>query len=679
MTSTSALGATQITIQFTLSRDIDGAAQDVQAAIAKAAPLLPPGMPTPPTYQKVNPADQPVIYLALSSPTLPLYTVDEYAQTNLAQRISTISGVAQVTIFGSQKYAVRVQVDPRALAARGIGIDEVEQAIARANVNKPTGTLSGPHQAVNVQATGQLMDAAAYRPLVVAWRNGSPVRLEEIGRVIDGVQTDKVASWFNDNRAVVLAIQRQPGTNTIEVVDAVRRLLPVFRQQLPASVGLDVVYDRSVAIRESVHEVQFTLLLTIGLVVLVIFVFLRNVSATLIPSLAVPLSIVGTFGVMYVLGYTIDIISLMALTLCVGFVVDDAVVMLENIVRRMEAGEGRMEAALHGSREIGVAILISGVVSLTLTPMLCSRFLREPHAGGGRLFRASERVFDGMLRAYDVSLSWTLRHGRLTMAVLLLTFGATAWLFMIIPKGFIPTEDNGTIFAFTEAAQDISFDSMMAHQRAVADVVRRQPYVEQFMSFIGASGSSTVMNNGRIFIRLKPRAERKHAEQLINELRPALAEVPGIRVYPQILPTIRIGGQLTKAVYQYTLQDADLQTLYHWAPQLFERLRGLPGLQDVNSDLQITSPQIMVDIDRDKAAALGVTAEQIESALGAAYGSRQVSTIYTPSNQYWVVLEVDPQYQQDPTALARLNVRSSTGRLVPLDAVTRFTPGLGPL
>jgi len=715
MTSTSALGVTQITIQFTLSRDIDAAAQDVQSAITKAAPLLPPGLPTPPSFQKVNPADQPVLYMALSSPTLPLYTVDEYAQTNLAQRISTISGVAQVTIFGSQKYAVRVQVDPRALAVRGIGIDEVEQAIARANVKKPTGTLSGPYQAVNIQSNAQLTDAAAYRPMIVAYRNGSPVRLEELGRVIDGVQNDKVASWFNDNRAVVLAVQRQPGTNTIEVVDGVRKLLPVFRQQLPASVSLDVVYDRSVAIRDSVHEVQVTLLLAIGLVVLVIFLFLRNVSATLIPSLAVPLSIVGTFAVMYALGHTIDIISLMALTLCVGFVVDDAVVMLENIVRRMEAGEGRMEAALKGSREvgftilsmtvslaavfipvlfmggvvgrllhefavvIGAAVLVSGAVSLTLTPMLCSRFLRPPHEGHNRLYRASERVFDGMRRAYDVSLQWTLRHGRLTMAVLVGTFVLTAYLFLVIPKGFIPTEDNGTIFAFTEAAQDVSFDAMMAHQRAVADVIRQQPYVAQFMSFIGASGSSTVMNNGRIFVRLKPRKERRPVEDLIADLRPKLDAVPGIRVYPQVLPTIRIGGQLTKAVYQYTLQDADLEELYQWAPRLYDRLRQLPGLQDVNSDLQITSPQIVLDIDRDRASALGVTAEQIESALGAAYGSRQVSTIYTPSNQYWVILEVDPQYQQDPTALARLNVRSSSGRLVPLDAVTTLTPGLGPL
>jgi HAE1 family hydrophobic/amphiphilic exporter-1 len=714
MTSTSALGLTQITIQFTLNRDIDAAAQDVQAAIAKAGSLLPPGMPTPPTYQKVNPADQPVIYLALSSPTLPLYTVDEYAQTNLAQRISTISGVAQVTVFGSQKYAVRVQVDPRALASRGIGIDEVEQAIARANVNKPTGTLYGPRQAINVQATGQLMDAAAYRPLIVAYRKGSPVRLEEIGRVIDGVETDKVASWFNNDRAVVLAVQRQPGTNTIQVVDAVRALLPAFRQQLPAAVSLDVVYDRSVVIRNSVHEVQFTLLLTVALVVAVIFVFLRNLSATIIPSLAVPLSIIGTFAAMYLLGYTIDIISLMALTLCVGFVVDDAVVMLENIVRHMEAGASRLQAAIAGSREIGftilsmtvslaavfipvlfmggvvgrllhefavvigVAVLLSGVVSLTLTPMLCSRFLRPPRPPRG-LSRVFERFFDGMLRLYDRSLSWTLGHRRLTMATLLATFALTAYLFAVIPKGFIPTEDNGSIFAFTEAAQDVSYEAMVAHQRAVAEVVGKNPHVEQFMSFIGASGSNVVPNTGRIFMRLRPREERPPADRVIAELRPALADVPGIRVYPQLLPTIRIGGQLTKALYQYTLQDTDLQELYHWAPILYERLRQLPALQDVNTDLQITSPQVVVDIDRDRAAALGVSVDQIESALGSAYGSKHVSTIYTPSNQYRVILELEPQYQQDPTALSRLYVRSGAGRLVPLDAVARLTPGLGPL
>ena len=715
MTSSSALGLTQITIQFSLERNIDAAAQDVQAMITKAAPLLPPSMPTPPTYQKVNPADQPVIYLALSSPTLPLYMVDEYAQTNLAQRISTITGVAQVQVFGSQKYAVRVQLDPRALTTRGIGIDEVEQALARSNVNLPTGTLYGTHQMFNVMATGQLQNAAAFRPLIVAYRNGSPVRLEELGHVVDGVQTDKVASWYNDERAVILAIQRQPGTNSVEVVDAIRALLPRFRQELPASVNLNVLYDRSVAIRESVHDVEFTLGLAIALVVMVIFLFLRNLSATIIPSLAVPLSIVGTFAVMYLLGYTIDIISLMALTLCVGFVVDDAVVMLENIIRHMEEGKGRLEAALIGAKEIGftilsmtlslaavfipvlfmggvvgrllhefavvitVAVLVSGFVSLTLTPMLCSRFLRPPSASHGRLYMASERFFGGMLRTYDHSLRWTLAHRRLTMAVMLLTFVLTAWLFVLIPKGFIPTEDTGQIFAFTEAAQDISFDAMKDKQRAAAAIVRQQPYIDQLMSSIGASTINVVPNTGRIFMRLKPRNERPSADKIIDDLRPKLAAIPGFRVYPQNLPIIRIGGNLTKAVYQYTLQATDLRELYRWGPIVFDKMRALPGFQDVNTDLQIMSPQVTVDIDRDKASAFGVSAEQIESALYSAYGSRQVSTIYTPTNQYWVILELDPAYQRDPNELSLLHVRAQSGKLVPLNSVARLTPTIGPL
>ena len=498
-------------------------------------------------------------------------------------------------------------------------------------------------------------------------------------------------------------------------MDSIRALLPHFRAQLPPAVKLTVLYDRSAAVRDSVRDVQLTLILAVGLVVLVIFLFLRNLSATLIPSLALPLSIVGTFAVMYLLGYSIDILSLMALTLCVGFVVDDAVVMLENIVRHMEAGEGRLEAALRGAREIGftilsmtlslaavfipvlfmggvvgrllhefavtigTAVLVSGFVSLTLTPMLCSRFLRPPGESHGRLYTVSERFFDGMLRAYDRTLQWVLRHRRTTMAALGLTFVLTAYLFVVIPKGFIPTEDTGQIFAFTEAAQDISFDAMMEHQLAVNAIVLKDPHVEQFFSAIGASGINIVPNTGRLFIRLKPRGERPPVDQVIEELRPKLQTVPGIRVYPQNLPLIRIGGQLTKAVYQLTLQDADLQELYRWAPILHERIRGLPGVQDVNTDLQITSPQIIVDIDRDRASALGVTAEQIERALGDAYGSRQVSTIYTPSNQYWVMMELLPRFQRDPTELGRLYVRASTGRLVPLGAVARLRPGIGPL
>jgi hydrophobic/amphiphilic exporter-1 (mainly G- bacteria), HAE1 family len=715
MTSASALGITQITIQFTLDRSIDAAAQDVQAAIAAAAPLLPPGMPTPPSYKKVNPADQPVLYLALSSPTLPLYTVDEYAQTVLGQRISTITGVAQVQVFGSQKYAVRIQVDPQAMATLGVGIDEVQKAVALSNVNLPTGTIYGQFQSFNVQATGQLTNAAAYRPLIVAYRNGSPVRLEQIGRVVDSVQTDKVASWYNDERSVILAIQRQPGTNTIEVVDSIKKILPVFQAQMPASLNMNILYDRSVSIRNSVDDVQFTLFVAIILVVLVIFLFLRNVSATIIPSLALPMSIVGTFAGMYALGYTIDNLSLMALTLSVGFVVDDAIVVLENIVRHMEAGMPRFEAALRGSREIGftiismtlslaavfipvlfmggvvgrllhefavvisLAVLVSGFVSLTLTPMACSRFLKPPTGSHGRLFRASERVFDGLLAIYRRTLELVLRHPQATIGVFLVTVLATAWLFMHIPYGFIPDEDTGQIFAFTEAAQDISFDSMIEHQRAVAAIVQKQPYVRQFMSSIGASPINPSPNTGRLFMQLKPRSERPGVDEIIQDLRRKLSGVPGINVYPQKLPTIRVGGSLSKAVYQYTLQDADLPTLYHWAPILLDKIRGLPGFLDVNSDLQITTPQVLVEIDRDQASALGVTADQIENALNSAYGAPQVSTIYTATNQYWVMMEVLPQYKDDPGALGMLYIRSGTGKLVPLNAVAKLTRTVGPL
>jgi hydrophobic/amphiphilic exporter-1 (mainly G- bacteria), HAE1 family len=715
MTSTSALGLTQITVVFTLDRNIDGAAQDIQAAIAGAVPLLPPGMPTPPSYKKVNPADQPVLYLSLSSPTLPLYSVDEYAQTMLAQRISTISGVAQVQVFGSQKYAVRVQLDPRAMATLGVGIDEVQQAIAQSNVNLPTGTIYGQYQSFNVQATGQLTNAAAYRPLIVAYRNGSPIRLEQLGAVLDSVQTDKVASWYNDERSVILAIQRQPGTNTIEVVDSIKKILPSFQAQLPASINLNILYDRSVSIRASVGEVQFTLLLAIALVVLVIFLFLRNVSATIIPSLALPMSIIGTFAGMYALGYTIDNLSLMALTLCVGFVVDDAIVVLENIVRHMEHGMERMQATLLGSREIGftiismtlalaavfipvlfmggvvgrllhefasvivIAVLVSGVVSLTLTPMLCSRFLKPPAASHGRIYRASERVFDGMLAGYRWTLEAVLRHPQATVGVFVATIVGTAWLFITVPKGFIPDEDMGQIFAFTEGAQDISFDSMMAHQREAAAIVLKQPYVSSFMSSIGASNTSVVPNTGRLFIRLKPRAERPGVDEIIQELRAKLTGIPGFTVYPQKLPTIRIGGNLTKAAYQYTLQDADAADLYKWAPVLLDKVRGLPGFLDVNSDLQATSPQVLVEIDRDRASAMGVTASQIEAALNNAYGAPQVSTIYTPTNQYWVMMELLPRFKDDPDALGMLYIRSTSGKLVPLSAVAKLTRSVGPL
>ncbi|MBM4135790.1 MAG: efflux RND transporter permease subunit [Nitrospira sp.] len=532
MTSTNAQGNTQITLQFNLSRDIDAAAQDVQAMIAKAARQLPQDMPSPPSYQKVNPADQPILYLALSSPTLPLSTVNEYADTFIAQRISMVSGVAQVQIFGSQKYAVRAQVDPKALASRGIGIDEVADAVERGNVNLPTGTLWGTDKAFTIKATGQLYNAAAYRPLIVAYRNGSPVHLEELGRVIDSVENDKVASWYNDTRAIVLAIQRQPGTNTVEVVDSIKSLLPTFRAQMPASIDLNILYDRSVSIRNSVNDVKFTLMLAIFLVVMVIFLFLRNISATIIPSLALPTSIIFTFAVMYLLGYSLDNISLMALILAVGFVVDDAIVMLENIVRHMERGEGVLEAALNGSKEIGftilsmtlslvavfipvlfmggilgrllhefavtigTAILVSGFVSLSLTPMLCSRFLRPPATEKhGRLYMISERFFEGMLHIYERSLTFVLKHKRPTMIITGLTLIATVYLLSAIPKGFLPSEDTGRISAFTEAQQGISFDSMVKHQQALASIVREDPNVDSFMSSVGAGGANVASNS----------------------------------------------------------------------------------------------------------------------------------------------------------------------------------------
>jgi HAE1 family hydrophobic/amphiphilic exporter-1 len=717
MTSVSGIGATSITIQFTLSRDIDAAAQDVQAAISRASRQLPRDMPTPPSFRKVNPADQPVIYLALSSPTLPLYAVNEYADTFIAQRISMISGVAQVQVFGSQKYAVRAQLDPKALASRRIGIDEVAGALASGNVNLPTGTLYGQHQAFTIQATGQLYSASAYRPLVVAYRNGAPVRLQELGRVIDNVENDKVANWYNNTRAVVLAIQRQPGTNTIEVVDSIKALLPVFRAQMPASVNLNVLYDRSVSIRESVSDVKFTLFLTGCLVVLVIFLFLRNISATIIPSLALPFSIIGTFAAMYAMDFSIDNISLMALTLSVGFVVDDAIVMLENIVRHMEKGEGVMEAALKGSREIGftiismtlslvavfipvlfmggimgrilhefavtisMAILISGFVSLTLTPMLCSRFLRPPGAEKhGRLFLFMERFFDGMLRFYDRTLQTVLHYRRTVMVVIIILTAITAWLFREIPKGFLPSEDTGQIFAFTEAAQGISFDEMVLHQKRLADIVAGDPNIDAFMSSVGAGGASSAGNTGRIMMRLKPRKERDlSADEIIQELKPKLAQVTGIRMFMQNLPAIRIGGQLTKSPYQFTLQSPDKDILYRFAVELEMKMRGLPQLQDVTSDLQIRNPQVNVEIDRDRAAVLGLSAEQVEDALFYAYGSRQVSTIYAPNNQYQVILELDDRYQMEPSSLSMLYIRSTGGQLVPLDTVATMTKSLGPL
>ncbi len=716
MTSTSSQSSTSITLQFDLSRDLDAAALDVQSAISVAQRQLPADMPSPPSYRKVNPADMPILYLALTSPTMPLSDLDEYGETMMAQRISMVNGVAQVNVYGSQKYAVRAYLDPKLLASRGIGIDEVQAAIKSANVNLPTGILYGRYKAFTVEATGQLNEAKNYEPVIVAYRNGRPVRLGELGRVINSVENDKTAAWYVDQRALILAIQRQPGTNTVAVAQAVKDLLPQFRAKLPPSVNLQILFDRSDSIRESFTDVKFTMWLTLGLVVLVIFLFLRNVSATLIPSLSLPMSIVGTFAVMQLLGYSLNNLSLMALILSIGFVVDDAIVMLENIVRHMEMGKKPLQAALDGSREIGftivsmtlslvavfipvlmmggligrlfhefavsisAAILISGFISLTLTPMLGSRILSsQSHKRHGKIYQASERFFDRMLAVYEKGLAWSLHHRGFTMFYTIVILVLMGYLFKIAPKGFLPSQDNGQLFIMTEAAQGISFEDMVKHQLAVADVVRQNPNVEAFMCSAGARGSSGA-NGGTLFLHLKPRSERKATvDQVIAQLRPEVAKIPGIMAYMQNPPPIRIGGSLTKGQYQFILQSTDTDELYKYSNILLEKLKTAPGFLDVNTDLQITNPTVEVKIDRDKASSLGISAEQVESALYSAYGSRQVSMIYTPNNTYYVIMELDPRFQRDPDMLSMLYVRSSRGQLVPLEVVAKLERTLGPL
>ena len=719
MTSASSQGSAQITLQFNLDRNIDAAAQDVQVAISRVLRQLPKDMPTPPTFRKVNPADQPILRIALTSPTLPLYTLNEYGETLMAQRISMVSGVAQVQVYGAQKYAVRIQLDPKELAARGIGINQVAEAVAKANVNLPTGTLYGAQQAFTVQASGQLTQAEPYRSVIVTYRDGQPVRLGDIGSVYDSVENNKVAAWYVNQRSVILAVQRQPGTNTVEVAGAVKRLLPVIQAQLPASVSLHILYDASVSIEESVNDVKFTLLFTLALVILVIFLFLRRLSFTLIPSLAMPMSLIGTFIVMYLMGYNIDNLSLMALILAVGFVVDDAIIMLENIVRHLEMGEGSIKAALNGSREIGftivsmtlslvavfipilfmggiigrlfsefavtigVAILISGLVSLTLTPMLCSRFLKpvDHHQPRGRLYAVTERGYEAMLNVYKHSLRWFLEHRGLTMLFLVVIVGLTVVLFRMVPKGFIPSEDRSIVYGPTEAAEGISFEAMKRLQQAVADIVRQDENVEAFMSNAGSRpGGIAGGNTGTLFMVLKPRSERTlSADEFIQQLRPKLAQVPGIRVFLQNPPAISVGGRISKSQYQYTLQGSDVEELYRIVPQLAAKIQTLPGFLDVTTDLQLRNPQVNIEINRDKASSLGISAEQIEDALYSAYGSRQISTIYADTNQYQVIMELKPEYQLDPAALPLLYVRSTSGALVPLDVVARISTGYGPL
>jgi HAE1 family hydrophobic/amphiphilic exporter-1 len=721
MNSSSGQGSTSVTLEFELDRDIDGAAQDVQAAISGTLRQLPPNLPAPPTFRKVNPADVPIVFFSITSPTLPLSTLNQVGQDLVAQRLATVSGVAQVQIFGSQKRAVRIAVDPQLLAARGIGMDEVAAAIRNANVNLPTGVLHGAQRSFTLESSGGLESAEAYRQIVVAFRNGAPVRLADLGNVRDGVENERSAAWFHkdgaESRAIVLAVYRQPGSNTVATAERVMELLPLIRGQLPAAVQLQVLFDRSESIRASVDDVKFTLGLTLALVVLVIFLFLRNLPATVIPSLALPVSLIGTFALMWQLGYSLDNLSLMALTLAVGFVVDDAIVMLENIVRHIERGEPPLEAAFRGSKEIaftivsmtislaavfipvlflegvvgrlfhefavtiGSAILVSGVVSLTLTPMLCARFLK---AGGhgrehGRLYLAVERGFDGFLRSYDRGLTWSLDHPRAVLAGSVLVLVAMVPLFQAVPKGFLPSEDTGRLQVLTEAAEGTSWEAMVEKQRAAARIVASHPAVEQMQSNAGQRGIAGV-TSGTMFLKLRPRAERAHVEQVIQELRPKLAAVPGLRIVLVNPPPISLGGLGARAQYQFTLQDADTDALYRSAAALEARLRERrDAMVDVTSDLRLSNPQLVVDIDRDRAAALGVSAQAIEDALYSAYGTRQVSTIQAAQDQYAVILEVIPSARASADALPLLHVRSASGRLVPLEAVARVSRTVGPL
>ncbi len=719
MVSTSSLGSTSITIQFTLDRNIDAGAQDVQTAIARTLAVLPLGMLAP-AMQKTNPADQPIIYINLHSATMPLSALDEYAETVMAQRISTLSGVAAVNVGGSAKYATRVQIDPRQLASRGIGIDEVASAINAANVNIPTGVLWGDHKALTVQANGQLNNASQFGEMIVTYRNGAPVRLRDVGKVIDEIQNNKTASWLDGERSISLAIQKQPGTNTVEVADAVKALLPIFKAQMPASVDATIFYDRAQGIRDSVHDVKITLGLTLVLVILVIFLFLRNVSATAIPSLALPMSLMGTFAVMNILDYSLDNLSLMALTLAVGFVVDDAIVMLENIVRHMEMGKPPMQAALDGAAEIGftiismtisltavfipllfmggivgrlfrefavtiaVAILVSGFVSLSLTPMLGAHFLNEGNLHGSKnfIFDAFEALYQRVLKFYDRTLHVVMRHRPVTIVLSVVTLVVTGFLYGQVKKGFFPSEDQGILRANTEGMQGIGYADMVQKMLAIAAIGKANPSVaaESYSVASGYGGSAATVNTGRITFRLKPRDERKYsADELVPQLAAELRAVPGLASYVVNSPTINIGGRASKGQYQYTMTGGNLPSLYKASQQMEAKMKEINGIVDVTTDLQIANPQASIEMDREAAARFQLTPEQIETALYNAYGSRQVSTIYTPQNEYWVILELLPEYQADLGALSMLYVRSKTGQLVPLSAVTKTAPTVGPM
>ena len=722
MISSNGLGTTVITLQFNLDRNLDSAAVDVQTAIAEATPLLPAGLPSPPSFRKSNPADSPVMFLVITGDSLPLWAIDEYAEQMIAQRISTINGVAQVGVFGSQKYAVHVKVDPTKLSAKQIGMNEISAVLQNWNVNLPTGTLYGAKREYNVQVNGQLMNAAQFEPLIVAWRNGRPVRLGEVADVFDGVEDERTASWQCDAKpcrfGINLAIFRQPDSNVIEVNDKIKALLPMFQNQLPPSVHLGIRGDRSVVIREAFRDIRFTMMLTLALVIGVIFFFLRNVSATLIPAMALPFSLLGTFAVMYLLDYSLDNLSMMALVLSIGFVVDDAIVMLENIVRHIEHGETPRAAAYRGSKEISftilsmtlslaavfipvlfmegvlgrlfrefavtitTAILISGMVSITLTPMLCSRFLRV-HRDKRPNFvaRGIAGFFDGLHRFYAVTLGWVLRFRPAMLVVFFVVLGGTVYLFEIAPKGFIPETDIDQIYGTTEAAQGTSYYRMGELAQKVNEILRKDPNIDSFMSSIGGTSAfNPATNQGRLWIQLTPRAKRKlTATQIIAELRPKVSSIPGMNVFLTVPPAIRIGGRPSKSAYDLTLSGPDSDELFKQEQILEVEIAKLPGLADVTSDLQIKNPRVNVEFDRDRAASLGLNVAQVQNTLYDAFGPRWASTIYAPTNQYKVLLEVLPEYQQHADSLSKIYLRSNTGSLVPLDAVAKIWQDAGPM
>ena len=717
MTSSSSLGSTQITVQFDLGRNIDGASLDVQTALATAQRRLPVEMTTPPFFRKVNPGDFPVLYISMRSDTMPLSAINDYAETVLAPQISQLPGVAQVLVYGAQKFAVRVQVDPVAAAARNISLDDIRSVVAKANSSAPVGTLQGKEQAVTLLATGAMLHAADYRDVVVAYRNGAPIKLSEVARVIDSVENDKIATWFNDSRAIVLAIQRQPDANTVEVVDLVRAKLPQMRAQVPLAIQMQPLFDRSISIRAAVWNVQETLAIAIALVIMVIFLFLRKVSATIIPALAVPVSLIGTCAAMYAFGFSINNMTLLALTLSVGFVVDDAIVMLENIVRHIEGGMRPFEAALKGSREIGftiisitfsliavfipvllmggmvgrvfrefavsisVAIIVSGFVSLTLTPMLCARVLKshDPHEKQNFVLRWFEAMFASGLKAYEWSLDRVLKAKQVMVWVTLATIAGTVWLYIIVPKGFFPTEDTGYMVGITEANTDIAFPAMVEHQRKIAELVRADKGVAYVNSTVGSGGPNTLGNSGRMLVALKPRDERDGMQQIIARLRQNVNIVPGIQIFFQPIQNINLGGRLNKSQYQYTLQSNDTQDLYRITPQLRDKIAQIPGLLDVTTDLYVKNPQVTVEVDREKSAVYGVSVDQVRQELYNAFGSRQVATIYTPANDYQVILETKPEFQQSPDDLNRIFLKTTNGTTVPLSAVTHFVRTVGPL